>query len=79
MIAYQNYRFGPELTKEQAKCYADRYTDIKTGDTPTTFETIQSHWQNTGIAEKRNKLCVDDLTDEEAKCYIDRYPDIKFD
>jgi len=72
-----DFKYGAKFTKAMAKCYSDRYPDLKAAF-GENFDKLKGHWLQYGQNEKRNKFCYKDMTEEEAQCYIDRYPDIQF-
>ena len=44
LLAHQKFRYGPDLTAKQAKCYADRYSDVKKEDGASNNDAIKEHW-----------------------------------
>jgi hypothetical protein len=69
-----------ELDEKQAKCYLDRYADVKSqfgSDKATAVQKAQEHWKEKGRNAGRDSSCeFVVMTQEEAQCYLYRYPDV---
>jgi hypothetical protein len=44
----QDYRFGGKMTTEMAKCYSNRYPDLKAAFGMNT-DALKNHWKNHGM------------------------------
>lgn len=66
------------MTDAEARCYIDRYPDLKNLDSEEKpLVAAVKHYNDWGIYEGRQKFCAPRITDQQAQCYLDRYPDLQ--
>jgi hypothetical protein len=72
-----------ELNDEEAKCYLDRYPELKDyfGE---NLKAAKQHWSRFGCTPREARVfvcpkgkCLKPLTDDEARCYLNRYSDLQ--